>query len=256
MRSLATTSLKEKWTIYSKLLLQPGFFRQPLLIALLLLLFLAGVSGCQQKTTKKPKEPSTPNLFENPGFEQGKKPWFSLTTPGWGPPFEVTSTLARSGKKSAYLKMRSEVSGTQVFGAVQEISPEKLPEVVSGYYRIENWQKGIPLQYFQFVVIAKKTDLPGGHANHQIRYILGGIKDKPFELENAKFVFVGPETPELKKWVRFERNLAEDFKAQWGAIPKKFSSIRVFLEARYEQKTPEQPEAIADVYFDDLYIGP
>ena len=240
-------SLKNKGTISSWVFLAAT--------VILLSVVLAVAGGCQRKP--KEKGPSTLNLFKNPGFEKGKKPWTTMATPLWSKSFKVTGAQAHSGQKSAYLEVRSAGQlGGRVFGVVQEVEPNTFPKVISGYYRVEKWQKSTTLQYLHVAVIADSTDLRGNYVNHQIRYMLGGIKERPYEIENAKFIVVKSEEPALGKWVQFKRDIAEDFRKQWGAVPKEFSSIRVLFEARYEQKKPEEPEVVADVYYDDLYIGP
>jgi hypothetical protein len=143
-----------------------------------------------------------------------------------------------------------------VFGVVQEVSPDHFPEVLSGNYYVDDWTKGTPKQYLQFVVIVfGATNLPGGFVNHQIRYPLAGINAEPFAISNAKFRFVGTEEPTTGQWVHFERPIARDFEELWGAVPQGFEKIRVLFEVRYDDKTAGG-EGKADVYYDDLYLGP
>ncbi|MFQ5574072.1 MAG: DUF3047 domain-containing protein [Terriglobia bacterium] len=221
--------------------------RTPILVLLLLLLAMVS-SACQAKAKV--------NEFTNPGFEDGKGDWFSMTTGAWGEPFQVSRAQARSGENSAYLRIRSKESGVKVYGVVQEVAPREFPEVVSGYYRAESWKKGAPIQYLQFVVIVFGMDLPGDDLpNHQIRYILSSLDKPPFAIGNAKFVFVNSKEPRLGEWVPFKRNIKKDFEELWGAAPGEFSEIRVLFEARYEGKEAEDPEVVADVYYDDLKIG-
>jgi hypothetical protein len=208
------------------------------------------------------------NAFHNPGLESGREPWCSLHVTEV-PPFEVTQDFAHSGDSSAVLQMRvpaEEAGNAKVFYLVQEVMPEELPELISGYYRVENWSKGTPKQYLQFVVILCRekegfdcrggaTNLPGEH-NHQIRYILAGIDEEPFQIANAFFVFLSREEPRTGEWVYFERNLMDDFEELWGAVPEGFDKIRVLFEVRYDDKEAGTLPAEADVYYDDLYMGP
>ena len=208
-----------------------------------------------------PQEPpeGQANLFHNPGLESGREPWCSLH-PEQVSPFEVTQDFAQSGESSALLRMRvpaEEVGKAKVFYLVQEVTPEEFPELISGYYRVENWTKGTPKQYLQFVVIAfGVTNLPGGYPNHQIRYPLAGISEQPFAIANAFFVFVGKEEPRPGEWIYFERNITQDFQELWGAAPEGFSKIRVLFEVRYDEKQAGTTPVEADVYYDDLYMGP
>jgi hypothetical protein len=199
------------------------------------------------------------NLFHNPGFESGRAPWCSLHL-GEVAPFKVSQDFAHSGESSAYLQMRvpaEEQGNAKVFYLVQEVTPEQFPELISGYYRVEHWTKGTPKQYLQFVVIAfDVTNLAGGYPNYQMRYPLAGISEEPFEIANAFFVFLTKEEPRTGEWVYFERNIKEDFQQSWGAAPEGFSKLRVLFEVRYDDKAAGATPAEADVYYDDLYMGP
>jgi hypothetical protein len=225
-----------------------------LLVGLILLLVLAVllVRTCDGGGGGKGNK--TGNLLANPGFEEGKEPWYSMETSGWGDPFEVSDAVAHSGQYSAHLSLRppAQPNPHQVFGAVQSLTPSSFPELLSGFYRVENWKKGTEFQYIQFVVIAV---LPGDAGNIQIRYLLGGAASEPFEIGNAKFVFVSKEEPLVGEWVHFERNIRDDFQQQWGEAPEDVQELRVFFEARYDTPTATQPEIGGDVYYDDLYVG-
>jgi len=231
----------------------PRSIRAALLIGLVLLLLVAvllaracGGSGGEGNKTG--------NLLANPGFEKGKEPWYSMETSGWGAPFEVSDAVAHSGQYSAHLSLRRPPQPNQheVLGAVQSLKPSSFPEFLSGFYRVENWKRGTDIQYLQFVVIAI---LPENAGNIQIRYLLAGTATEPFEIGNAKFVFVSKEEPKIGEWVHFERNIADDFQQQWGQAPEKVQELRVFFEARYDSPTAIQPDVGGDVYYDDLYVG-
>lgn len=199
------------------------------------------------------------NVFVNPGFEQGEGPWFSMDTEAWGTPFRVSDAVAHSGGHSAHLEMRAgpEATGAKVFGAVQEIAPAQFPELLSGYYRVQDWVRGTEKQYLQFVVIViGATNLPGGYPNHQIRFPLAGIDKQPFEIANAHFIFVGTEEPITDHWVYFERNIRDDFLKLWGHVPEGFEKIRILFEVRYDDKQAGSGDVKADAFYDDLYVGP
>src|SRR3990172_8702874 len=153
------------------------------------------------------------NLFQNPGFEEGPGPWYSLQTQAWGPPFRLADTVAHSGQNSAYLEMRagSQDPAVRIYGVAQEVSPREFPEVLSGYYRVEAWNRGAPKQYLQFVVIVWGAETgPPDTPNYQIRYLLGGIDREPFRIGNARYVFINKEEPQTGRWIYFERNIRED----------------------------------------------
>ncbi len=199
------------------------------------------------------------NLFLNADFEGGEAPWFSMTTEAWGPPFQITESVAHTGTHSALLEMRAgpEAFGPKVFGVVQEITPEDFPELISGYYRVEDWVRGTEKQYLQFVVIVfEASNKPVTSPNHQIRYPLAGIGEPPFAISNARFVFINTDEPVTGRWVYFERNIRDDFEQLWGAVPEGFSKIRVLFEVRYDDKAVGSGEVKADAFYDDLYVGP
>ena len=199
--------------------------------------------------------PAEGNVFPNGGFEQGHDPWFALKPPD----FLVSQGVAHSGSASALLRMRApvEASGIGIHYLVQEAAPAQMPEVVSGYYRVDNWISGTPKQYLQFVVIAPGPDnFPTDPPNYQIRYLLAGIDQDPFAISNAKFVYLTKEDPPQGKWVYFERNLREDFQKLWGAVPEGFDCLRFLFEVRFDDKVSGDGPAEADVYYDDLYLGP
>jgi hypothetical protein len=208
-----------------------------------------------------PEVPATENVLAIPGFEECSdaspapcSPWFALK-----PPNLTLSDVAHSGDTSALLRMREppEAAGAKVFYLVQEVAPTEFPEVLSGFYRVENWLRGTEKQYLQFVVIVVRADnRPQEFSNHQIRYILSGIDEPPFEITNAKFVFLSKEDPPIGEWVPFQVNVKQDFIDLWGAAPEGSDFIRLLYEVRYDGKLPGSGATEADVYYDDLYFGP
>ncbi len=197
------------------------------------------------------------NLLINPGFEEGPEPWLTLA-PESG--FQVSQNRARSGKASALLHMDdpAEAEGAKVYYLVQEINPEDFPDVVRGSYFVENWQKGTPKQYLQFVVIAiGATNNPVAQTeNYQLRYLLAGINGAPFEISNAKFLAFSTDEPITGQWVSFEASIKEDFQKQWGNVPEGYSKLRLLFEVRYDGKVVGDGAPRADVFYDDLYAGP
>ncbi len=198
-----------------------------------------------------------PNLFHNPGFEEGAAPWCVLSAPM----FEVSTEQSHSGQSSAYLHLKqpAQATGIMLNYLVQEVAPAEFPEFISGYYRVDKWDKGTPDQYLQFVIIVfEAANRPSASvSNHQIRYPLAGISEDPFKISisNAFFVFIGTEEPRIGEWVYFERNIKQDFQQLWGAVPEGFANIRVLFEVRYDNKETGAPTE-AEVYYDDLYLGP
>ena len=201
------------------------------------------------------------NLFTNPGFEEGADPWCSLATETWGTPFSVGPQQAHSGASSAFLQLRSQEGGeVRVFGVLQEVAPEGFPDVLSGCYYVDRWEQGTPKQYLQAVVIAfESSNLPPEVAqstNHQLRYILAGVESQPTFISNARYVMVSKDPPKRGEWVCFERNIRQDFQELWGAVPEGFGKLRILFEVRWDDRQPSDGPSAADVYYDELYLGP
>ena len=231
-----------------------------LLVALGLMLAACGGDGGSGPGTG----PTEANLFGNASFEAGQEPWFSLDTAAWGKPFATSKAQALSGTSSGLLELDSSEGdasgGARVYGIVQEISPGEFPEVLSGNYYVDRWEKGTPKQYLQFVVIVfSAKNIPPGVApatNHQMRYILAGVDSPPIRIGNAQFVMVGTDEPDQGRWVSFERNIRQDFEELWGAVPEDFARLRILFEVRWDDRKLSDGLSTANVYYDDLYVGP
>lgn len=235
-------------------------------------LVAAGCGGDDDDDTGDGPDGQTPNAngnqILNGDFENGRLPWYSLRPPDW---LESTDRF-HGGSTSAHLQMRDTAASEEdkIYYLVQEIEPSELPEVLSGEYFVENWVPGTKSQYLQFVVIIWADDVaalptcpptneaPNGAPcpNYQIRYLLAGINEDPFQISNAKFVYVSSDPPVQGEWVHFERNVKEDFQMFWGGVPKNVTKIRLLFEVRYDNKAPGEGPLEADVYYDDLYFGP
>jgi hypothetical protein len=197
------------------------------------------------------------NQLLNPGFEEGVEPWISLDPES---KFELSQAQANSGAYSALLKMDVpvEAGGSRVYYLVQEVTPDKFPEVVRGFYRVENWNRGTAKQYLQFVVIALGADnnpLGGQVDNYQLRYLLAGIDREPFRIGNAQFIYISQEEPVQDQWVSFEAEVKNDFQRYWGAVPEGYDKLRILFEVRYDDKVAGDGAPRADVFYDDLYFG-
>ena len=173
--------------------------------------------------------------------------------------FTLSQEFAHGGSSSAHLSMHDPAfaEGSKVYYLVQEVDPGEFPDVVRGFYRVEDWQKSTPRQYLQFVVIAFGPDnFPADAANYQLRYGLAGLDSTPFQIDNAYFVFLDRNPPVTGEWVPFEAHIKDDFQRLWGKVPEGFDKLRLLFEVRWDDKTAGDGAADADVYYDDLFIGP
>ena len=187
----------------------------------------------------------------------------------WGD-FDITSFPVRTGLKSGHIRVEAEAASTvnaRVYGLVQGVAPKEFPEILSGWYRVQSWGKSAAATdlYAQVVVIVwgdprtpvivNKENPPEGLNNYQIRYYLAGLTEPAFLLTNARLEFVAKGPPTLGEWIRFEIPLRRDFLAKWGVVPEGYQFLRVLFEARYDNRVPGSTVR-ADVYYDDLYMGP
>ncbi|MGH7822387.1 MAG: hypothetical protein ACREQ9_21700 [Candidatus Binatia bacterium] len=212
------------------------------------------------------------NLLRNGDFELGREPWFDLAGPSrpYWHGFEIADDVACRGRRSARLPLEAREDGQAIaiHGFIQEVAPaetrdtksgeasRELPAILSGCYRVERWQRRLPKQYVQFVVIVWGSDTHPRAPNIQMRYVLAGIREPPFPIANARFVFLGGEEPETGKWIRFERNLRKDWLEHWGALPRRYEKLRLLFEARFDGRQEPLTGALGEAYFDDLYLGP
>jgi len=202
------------------------------------------------------------NLLENGSFEEGREPWFALNSPKrpYWMDFEVTEERALSGSRSALFRVHSQGEihrGARIWGVIYDLEPDTIPRHISGSYLVEDWRRGAVNQYLQVVVCVFDPirDFPElGGSPVQISFVLAGIDSPPFRISNRKFIFVGPKEPASGEWVNFDFDIHAAFKAHWGRVPKQFGKVRVFFEARFDERRPA-PDLNALVWFDDLYLG-
>jgi len=222
-----------------------------------------------------PQPPTPPgfhgNLLANPGFEEGRAGWtYPTESEFWGN-FEVVEAPVRSGRKAVHMRLRAgpedRSNATWILGVMQEPNPERFPDVMGGWYRVERWDKGADTThlYLQAVAIVWTSQAPGvvdpanpaanpGLMNYQLRAYLAGVGEPPFLLSNARFTFVTKELPRLGHWTYFEIPLREEFERQWGSVPTGYDRLRLLFEARWDNR-PAGSRIEADAYFDDLFVG-
>lgn len=227
-----------------------------------MLLALVACGGRRDETPAPQPTAAAPsiNLFENGGFEGGRDPWFSLASPErpyWAD-FSVTDARAHEGRHSAVMQLTTEgySAATRVYGLLREFRGGPMPARVSGYYRVEDWERGADMQYVQVVVaIAGGSELPEPEVPKQLAYVLGGITEDPFPIRNRRFFFVGDRAPVQNEWVPFQLDIRDDFAEVWGMVPESYETLRVFFEVRFDGREADDPPGRATVYFDDLYLG-
>lgn len=234
--------------------------------ALPLVAFLAVACACGDPAPSQEPAPAWPagNLLANPGFEEGRAGWsYRKQSPHWGN-FAVVEQPVHSGRRAVHLRINHSPGlpprEVKVYGTVQELRPRRFPDTVGGFYRVDRWEKTAPATdlYLQVVVIVWLDKEGEGETHHlgnrQVRYYLAGIEQAPFRLANARVRFIGSGPPALGEWVRFEIPLRRDFERLWGEVPERFERISVLYEARWDNM-PAGSGVVADVYYDDLFVG-
>jgi len=221
------------------------------IIIIIILISIYSLSGTQE---------SHVNLIDEPGFENQTSKWEYILELDIWKPFSISDDVAHSGNRSALLRLRADETSinTTIVGTLQNIysdsmpNPDVMPRKISGNYLVRNWTKGAHKQYIQCVVMA--FDVPGHPEGPvQLRYLVSGIDREPFSLGNAKFIIINENQPPENSWIKFERDLVDDFQEYWGFVPSEFSMLRVFFEVRYDD-VPYSTTS-ADVYWDDIYLG-
>jgi hypothetical protein len=211
------------------------------------------------------------NLLANPGFEEGEAGWtYPMESPYWGK-FELVEAPVRSGRRAAHLRLRAgsedQTHAAWILGVMQELTPERFPDVMGGWYRVERWEKGADVThlYLQAVAIVWTSQAPSvlnpanpaaneGLLNYQLRSYLAGVSEPPFLLANARVTFVSKELPRPGRWTYFEVPLRQEFEHQWGGAPTGYDRLRLLFEARWDNR-PAGSRIEADAYFDDLFVG-
>jgi hypothetical protein len=150
-----------------------------------------------------------------------------------------------------------ETRRTIVWGVVQEVGlGDAFPECMDGWFLISEWKRAAKKQYLQAVIISDVKTAKG--ADQQIRMVITGMDIPSYNLSNARYYFADPQkpvTPPLETWVYFQLKPREWFLDAWGALPPAGSRLRVFYEARFDDRDPDD-EVVAHTYFDDVYLGP
>jgi hypothetical protein len=209
------------------------------------------------------------NLLVNPGFESGRTGWsWRETSPYWGD-FSVVGAPVHAGRGAAHLRLYHTEGlpprPVEVYGVLQELHPTEFPERISGWYRVEGWEKSAPATklYLQAVVIVWGDPRTGALVspeapdpaltNYQVRFYLAGLEEPAFQLSNARVEILKKGPPAQGEWVHFELPLRRDFERLWGTVPERYDHLSVLFEARWDDM-PAGSSVKSDVYYDDLAV--
>jgi hypothetical protein len=210
-------------------------------------------AACGLANEADPTPTSTPvaaNLLGNPGFESGADPWLSIFDAN-GLPFEIDTSTARSGERSAAVTLRG---GARVSSVVQGVFSGTMPETVSGYYRVDEWTP-VDGQYIEVAVAVQGGGFPDGAPFHEVRFLLAG-SGTPAPAQSVAYTTMGREPPAPGKWRYFGASVNEAFQHHFSHVPVSADRIDLRLEVRSfaEQGVGDAPVAL--VRFDDVYAGP
>jgi len=168
----------------------------------------------------------------------------------------VDDTRAAAGARAARLAVygRPEDRPTRVFGVVQELAPAAFPTRIAGRYFVERWAPGAAKKAYVQVVIIAMWPL-GDMPSRQLRYVLEGVTEQPYQMSNARYVFVNRRTqPETGRWLEFSLDVQQDYRRLWGDVPPDGTPFRVLFESRYDDKPLGSPVDNV-VYYDELFVG-
>jgi hypothetical protein len=227
-------------------------------LALITILVLSA-AACGGDDGGDPSDPD--NVLTNSGFEDGAGGWNALTGPA-----TVSNAQAKSGDSSLLVELNvdedSPARGAEI--AYQELVLDEVPEFISFDYYVDNWVRGTEKQYIEALAI-----VTGGGPlmpvcppenepcpNIQMRYVLGGVNSVPASVLNARWRFVGDEEPATGEWLHFEANLRNEMTEDWGTLPNEIDSFRLQFEVRYDDRNPDELDGTAQVYWDNVYLGP
>lgn len=201
--------------------------------------------------------PVASNLLANAGFESDASSWVAPMLAG-SDGFSISDSVSRSGSHSLALQLagNAEATGSHTVGGVQAINTKEFPEYISGFYRVDDWHSAATFQYVQAVVAVRSDDYGDGVPVHEIRFSLAGLDRPPFSVPGVSFFFLSRAAPAGHNWVYFDYPLRLAFMTRFGKVPSRWDAIDVRLEVRYDAKTKDEGATSAQVYFDDLYVGP
>lgn len=205
---------------------------------------------------------SSDNLIQNAGFEDGEIGWSARI----GIP-TISSDQAKSGSNSLLVSMAvdEESPASGVEHAYQTVGADEVPEFLSFDYYVAEWVRGTEKQYIDVAVIVTgdgpgTPQCPGPEnppcPNIQMRYVLAGVTTEPAVVLNARWRYTGDIEPTTGEWLRFEANLRDEMTEDWSSLPSNIQSVRLQFQVRYDEKSPDELDAAAEVYWDNVYLGP
>lgn len=183
------------------------------------------------------------NVVANADFENTENPvWYALKNIQWGG-YEIAEEKKADGSMNHFAKVSAKVAsptmGVKVFGAVQEIDlSQGLPEHWEFDMRVAKEKVLCDKQYAQAVAIFWQPK-DGASANEnpennvQLRCILHGVKEQPYQMSNAKF-HMNPSFEEREGWRRYALPLEKWFKEAYPGRDFSKGRIRLLMEARYD----------------------
>lgn len=197
--------------------------------------------------------PAHSNALLNPGFEEGSSQWETSPREDWQL-YAIADGVAHSGQHSLQLSLAGGLP-QHVAGGVQILRGAPLPEFLSGFYRVDGWQRGDPPRYVQFEVITHGPDAPDGLTDHTLRFVIGGLDASVSDPPGTATVFLRRGDP-ATRWTYFAYPIASVFEQRFGAPPQSFDSIELSFEARFDAPPGSGAASGMTAYFDDLYAGP
>lgn len=215
-------------------------------------------ASCGLSKTPSPLPTATvvdTNLIANNGFEAGVAPWVAATLPNQpGKTPSISDGVAHAGTHSVELRLTSSGEGSGVNAASQSVATKDFPEFFAGFYRIDDWQPHALFQYVYFSVNVHGGEFSDPGQPHEVRFLTGARIEPSLE-PGVVYVFLSRDAPVVGKWTYFSYPVKTAFE-HFGALPAKWDSVDVSVGVRYDGQQPQDASSSADVFYDDLYLGP
>ncbi len=212
------------------------------------IIFPLALSACGLKGELAPiltATPSAASMLQNGGFESGDAPWQVE------PPAAVSAARAHAGDNALSIELSS--SSPPTFGASQRLTQPAIPEFVSGFFRVDNWNPASAPLHLEFFVGLRGGGFADGSDEHVLHFsIAGNWHPGGTEPENG-VVFLSRDPPNTGAWTYFAYPVAQAFEARFGKAQDPVREVSVGVELAAQLPAPNT-HALA--YFDDLYAGP
>jgi hypothetical protein len=195
------------------------------------------------------------NVIRNHDFENGTEPWSAVASGGGA--VMLSADAAFSGEQGLVVSFsgEDEKAGVPASGAIQRVDAGSVPEVISGYYRVERWNAGAATLQIDVVVRMLGAQNPDGDDVHEARFVLALSGSELPPEPGVRQVYLRREAPETGRWRRLSFPVLEAIQEELFWDPTQLDGVVIGMTVRHgSPDASDSPEAL--VYFDRMYAGP